>query len=168
MNDPLFAMVGSTLEVATIDPAIAGMQTLVDFEQIAIWEKVSSAHSLGRQAARDKNATRTELHPIVLVTSATAADPGKRALINASRTKEPCAVRLSFKDAPTGGVPSRRYFAARVTLVEAQGQSHGQDLMTRFHLDVCSQIARAAASINSDLVPLDKLEHTTTAAPLAA
>jgi hypothetical protein len=168
VNVSLFAMAGSTIEVAPIDPASARSKTLIDFEQIDKWTVVSSAHCLGRAEAVVDKTESGDLHTIVLLTRSTAEDLGKQALVSASRDQQTCAVRLSFKDAPTGGVPSRRYFAAHVSSIDDPEQTHGHELMARFHLEVCSQIARAAASIISDIGPIDTIEHTTAAAPLAA
>lgn len=74
------------------------------------------------------------------------ADVGQIALIAAEKAKESYAVKVEFNDAPSGGTPSIRYFAAFVMSAAEQFNEANSVMQLNATLEIDSNVVRVAAA----------------------
>ncbi|MGP2493515.1 hypothetical protein ACTDI4_18030 [Mesorhizobium sp. PUT5] len=74
------------------------------------------------------------------------ADPGQIALIAAQKSRESFAFKVAFNDAPAGGTPSIRYFAAYVMNFTEQWDEANSIMKLNTTLEIDSNIVRVAAA----------------------
>jgi len=78
------------------------------------------------------------------------ADPGQLAAIAAEKTNDTYAFKLQFKDAPSGGTPSIRYFTALVMSASEQLDEANNSMKLNLTLEVDSNIVRVPASAGGE------------------
>jgi hypothetical protein len=74
------------------------------------------------------------------------ADAGQLAAIAAEKTSQSYAFKLTFNDAPSGGTPSTRYFAAFVMSATEQWDEANSVMKLNLTLEIDSNIVRVAAA----------------------
>lgn len=156
---PFFATAGSKVYIGGIAEIKYTDFVLADFDG-ETWVEVGGIDNIGTFGDRtepvsdaligcDREFTLKGIRSagmLDLIGAINYADAGQIALIAAEKTDFDYAFKIVFKDAPSGGTPSERYFIAKV--MSASEQLDGANNVMKFNssLAVNSNFVRVAAA----------------------
>jgi hypothetical protein len=133
-----------------------------DFSSIA-WKEIGGTTNLGSAGDTSQLGTsdqiavaRTRKYKGVrnagsmeVVCDLDIADEGQLALIAAEKTRDSYAFKVAFDDAPSGGTPSIRYFAAFVMSASESMDGANDHVQLHATLEIDSNIVKVAAAEGS-------------------
>lgn len=156
----LFATAGSKLYIGSAPLAFSGTDLQASDFSAVVWTKIGGVTNLGsagdtselvssnhidtrrtRKAKGTRNAGSMQV-----VADIDYADAGQLAVIAAEKTDDTYPFKIEFSDAPSGGTPSLRYFAALVmSQAEAMNEANST-LQLNATLEIDSNVVRVAAA----------------------
>jgi len=117
----------------------SNLGTVGDKAELVTLDEIGTART--RKAKGVRNAGSMQV-----VIGLDAADAGQLALLAAEASDDTYMIKVQFNDAPAGGTPSLRYFAALVMSVE-EGMNEGNTaLVLNAALEIDGNIVKVAAA----------------------
>lgn len=154
----IYASAGAKLYIGIAKTDLGGEVVLADFSAsaAATWKQVKEVEGLGSVGDTSEAVTFTSLDDgrvrklkgprdagtMEVVCGIDPEDPGQQAVIAAERTNHDYEFKLVLNDAPPGGTPSERYFAAKVMSQSEQFDQANSVMKLNVSLGVNTNVVR--------------------------